>query len=329
MKTLVVLLMAGVALAAMPVAAQQPPAGTHRIGFAAVSQSPAPEVIRKHLEGAGYVEGRNFVLEVRSAEGRQERLPDVIAELLRLNVDVLVCTSTATVLAAKTATTTVPIVFASVFDPVASGIVPALARPGGNVTGSAIGAGGSGAARKWIELLREVSPGIRHVALLWNSANPASAESMREVQAAARALNVKLDAFDTGTVANLDHAFAAIRAKGARGIVVTNDPFFTGQRARLIDFATDRRLPAVYFFDQFVDAGGLMSYGGSQAESFQRAAVLVDKILRGARPADLPIEQSTRIELVINQQAAHDIGLVIPNTLLLRADRVIPAKTTR
>ncbi|MGH7324595.1 MAG: ABC transporter substrate-binding protein [Candidatus Rokuibacteriota bacterium] len=325
MKSIVVSLTGAVLLLAGSVAAQpQPAAGVYRIGFVAtVSPNRATEAFRQGLREAGYVEGKNVIIEARFAEGRQERLPELVAEVLRLKVDVLVCGSTLTVLAAKKATTTIPIVFASVFDPVASGIVASLARPGGNITGATVGVGGLGFAGKWVELLKEAVPGVSHVAVLWNSANPASAQSVRDIQAAAPALNVKLDVLDTGNATDLDRAFTTIDARGAQGIIVTNDPFFTANRAKLVGFAVSKRLPAVYFFKVFVDAGGLMSYEGSQEESFQRAATLVDKILKGAKPADLPIEQSTRFELVINLRAARALGLTIPRSLLLRADQVI------
>lgn len=324
-RVLGVRLTAAVLLLAGSVAAQpQPAARVYRIGFVAtVSPNPATEAFRQGLREAGYVEAKNVIIEARFAAGRQERLPELVAEVLRLKVDVLVCGSTLTVLAAKKATTAVPIVFASVFDPVASGIVASLARPGGNITGATIGVGGSGSAGKWVELLKEAVPGISHVAVLWNSANPASAQSVLDIQAAARALKLKLDVLDTGNATDLDRAFATIGASGAQGIIVTNDPFFSANRAKLVQFAASQRLPAVYFFKSFADAGGLMSYGGSQEESFRRAATLVDKILKGAKPADLPIEQSTRFELAINLRAASALGLTIPQSLLLRADQVI------
>ncbi len=243
--------------------------------------------------------------------------------MLRLKVDVLVCGSTLTALAAKKATTTVPIVFASVFDPVASGIVASLGRPGGNITGAAIGVG-EGFAGKWVELLKEAVPSVSHVAALTNPANPASLGSVREMEAAARTLKVRLDVLDAGNAANLDRALAAIGASAAQGIIVTNDPFFTANRAKLIQFAATKRLPAVYFFKVFADAGSLMAYGANLEDSFRRAAAYVDKILKGAKPADLPIDQPTRFELVINMKTARALGLMIPQSLLVRADEVIP-----
>lgn len=324
-KSMVVRLAAVVLLLAGSVAAEaQPAAREYRIGFVSSSvYIPAHDAFRQGLRELGYVEGKNAVIEMRFAEGRQERLPELIAEVLRLKVDVLVVGSTLGVLAARKATTTVPIVFAGVFDPVASGIVSSLARPGGNITGATVGVGGSASAGKWLELLKEAAPGVSHVAVFWNSANPASAQSVREIQAAARTLNVKIDVLDAGNATDLDRGLAAIGASSAQGIIVTNDPFFIPNRARLVQFAASKRLPAVYFFKVFADAGGLMSYGGSLEDSYRRATAHVDKILKGAKPADLPIEQSMRVELVINLRVARALGLTIPRSLLLRADQVI------
>jgi putative ABC transport system substrate-binding protein len=311
-------------LIASAAAQAQQAARVFRIGFVSASADmPANHAFRQGLKELGCVEGKNFIIETRFAEGRQERLPDLVAEVLRLKVDVLVVGSTPGVLAAKKATTTVPIVFASVFDPVASGIVASLARPGGNITGAAVGVGGFGFAGKWVELLKEAVPGVSHLAVLANPANPASAQSVREIQAAARTLNVKLDVLDAGNGSNLDRALAAIGTSGAQGIIVTNDPFFTANRIKLVQSAASKRLPAIYFYRVFADTGGLMVYGPSPDESYRRAAAHVDKILRGAKPADLPVEQSTKFELVINLRAARALGLTIPRSLLLRADQII------
>jgi putative ABC transport system substrate-binding protein len=293
---------AAVLLLAGSVAAQaQQAARVYRIGYVSpTSPSPPFDAFRQALRELGYVEGRNVIIEARYAEGKRERLPELVAELIRLKVDVVVTGSTVSALAAKRATTTVPIVFATVFDPVATGIVASLARPGGNITGMAMGVGGSGFGGKWVELLKDAVPSISHVAVLWNSANPANAPIVREVQAAARTLNVKLDLLDAGNPTNLDRAFAAISASGVQGIIVTNDPFFNTNRAQLAQFAASKRLPAVHFSKLFVDAGGLMAYGASFEDNWRRAASYVDKILKGAKPADLPIEQPTKFELVIN-----------------------------
>lgn len=295
-----------------------------RIGYITLASpvSQANDPFRLGLREAGYIEGKHVVIEARSADGRQERLPDLVAEVIRKKVDVLVVVSTRTAIVAKQATTTIPIIFASVFDPVAAGIVANLARPGGNITGVAVGVGG-GFGGKWVELLKEAVPGISHAAVLWNSGNPSSAQSANEIQVAARTLNIKLDMLDAGNPVSLDKAFAAIGASRAQGIIVAPDPYFGANRARLVQFAASKRLPAVYFFKSFVEDGGLMAYGASNADSIRTAAKYVDKILRGARPADLPVEQPTRFELVINLKTARALGLTIPQLLLVRADQLI------
>ena len=314
----------GVLLAA-PLARAQPAPRVYRIGFVVSGSSTALQIdaFRQGLKDLGYVEGKNVVVEARFAEGRFERLPELVAEVLRLKVDVLVVGSTPAALAAKRATTTTPIVFASLFDPVGAGIVASLAHPGGNITGASIGVGGAGLAGKWLELLKEAVPAVSYVAVLSNSANPASTTSVREIEAAAQILNVRLDVLDAGNAPTLDRALATIGMSGAQGIIVTNDPFFTVNRAQLIQFAASKRLPAVYFFRLFADDGGLMVYGASLEDSFRKAATYVDKILKGAKPADLPVEQPTRFELVINLKTAKALGLVVPQSLLLRADEVI------
>ena len=295
----------------------------YRIGYVSLA-SPDNLIgeLRLGLRDAGYIEGKHFVVEARFAEGRPERLPDLVKDVLRQKVDVLVAVSTRTAIVARQATTTIPIVFASVFDPVAAGIVVCLARPGGNITGVAVGVGG-GFGGKWVELLKEAVPGMSRAAVLWNSTNPSSARSVEEIQVAARTLNVKLDIFDADNAVNLNKAFAAIGAGRAHGIIVAPDPFFGVNRIRLVDFAARKRLPAIYFFKSYVEEGGLMAYGASNAESVRMASKYVDKILKGAKPADLPIEQPTRFQLVINLKTARALGLTIPQTLLLRADEVI------
>ena len=313
-------------LLAAPLAAEAQSAGrVYRIGIISPT-SLFPEhpshAFRQALRELGYVEGQNVIIEQRFAEGQAERFPELLAEAIRLKVDVLVVGSTPGVLAAKRATATVPIVFAGVPDPVAQGVVASLARPGRNITGISM-AIGEGFAAKWVELLKEAAPSVSHLAVLWNSTNPAAATFVKEVQAAARVLNVKLDLVAVGNVTQLDSAFAAITASPARDVIVTADPFFYTNRIRLVQFAASRRLPAAYFVRDFVDAGGLMAYGPSLAESYRRAATDVDKILKGAKPGDLPVEQPTKLELVINLKTAKALGLTIPPSLLLRADQVI------
>jgi putative tryptophan/tyrosine transport system substrate-binding protein len=323
-KIRVGVIVVGLLLAASPAAQAQELARVYRVGLVGSSAGTSSlDIFKQALRELGYVEGRNIIVEARFAEGRSERLPKLIAETLAGRVDVLVVGSTPAALAAKRATTTVPIVFASLFDPVGAGVVTSLARPGGNITGASIGVGGSGLGSKWVELLKEAVPRLAHVAALANPANPAGAASVREIEAAARALNLKLGVHDAANAGNLDRALASIGPSGAQALIVTNDPFFTANRDKLVEFAARRRLPAVYFFRLFADAGGLMVYGASLEESYRSAATYVDRILKGAKPGELPVEQPTRFELVINMRTARALGLTIPPSLLLRADHVI------
>jgi putative ABC transport system substrate-binding protein len=302
----------------------QPAPKVYRIGFVSpASAGPTLDAFRQALRELGYVEGRNVVIEARFAEGRSERIPELVAEVLRSNVDVLLVGSTVGALAAKKATATVPIVFAGLIDPVVTGIVPSLARPGGNITGATFGIGAAGVAAKWVELVKDAFPDVSHVAALWNPANPAGAPWVREMRAAARSFSMRLDLHEAGNPAQLAAAFAAIGASGARAMIVTNDPFFFANRLQLIEFAAKKRVPAVYFTRDFADAGGLMSYGSSVPDSYRRAAMHVDRILKGAKAGDLPIDQPMRFDLVVNLKTARALGVVIPRALLTRADEII------
>ena len=319
---MVVRLATAVLLLAVSVAGHAQQAGkTYRIGFVSfLSPGTTFAAFREGLKELGYVEGKNVVIESRFAEGRHERLPDLVDELLRLKVDVLLAASPPAALAAKKATTTVPVVFAGVADPVGRGIVPSLARPGGNITGVVAGMGTSG---KLVELLKEAVPGMSRVALLSDPAEPLSAQVVRQIQDAARALKLKVDVLDVGNTVDLDRAFATIGASGVQGMIVTSAPFLFASRVRIADFAASRRLPTVQPSRPFAEAGGLMTYGGSLEASYRRAAAHVDRILKGAKPADLPVEQPMRLEMVINLRTAKAIGLKIPPSLLLRADHII------
>ena len=303
----------------------QPAGKLHRIGVVSpLSGSPEPPTVRALRQGLvelGYVEGKNLVLETRYAEGRAEQLPALFTELIGQKVDVLVTGSNAGALAAKKATATIPIVFAGVMD--AAPFVASLARPGGNMTGATFGVSGAGIAGKWLELLKEAAPGVSRVAVLTNAANPQSVNLVREIHAAAQMLKVGIDQFDAGNDATLDKALAAIGASRAQGLVVPIDPLFAAHRAKIVRFAAEKRLPAMYFFNLFPEAGGLMSYGGNLEESWRKAASYVDRILKGAKPADLPVDQATKFELVVNLKAAKALGLTLPPSLLLRTDRVI------
>lgn len=316
--------LAALALIAASCAAQaQSAAKVYRIGFVTTgTPGTSIDFFREGMRAAGYEEGRNITIESRFASGRQERLPELVAEVIASKPDVLVVSSTRTALAAKRATSTIPVVFASVFDPVAAGLVASLARPGGNLTGTAMAVGGDFGG-KWVELLKEAVPKLSHAAVLWNSANQSSAQSAQAIQAAARTLNIKLSMFDVGNTATLDAALKTIGASRVEGLIIAPDPYFNADRAKLVRFAATRRLPAVYFFRSFADAGGLMAYGANNAESIRAAAKYVDRILKGAKPAELPVDQPTRFDLVINLKTAKALGLKLPQTLLLRADDVI------
>jgi putative ABC transport system substrate-binding protein len=318
-----VALLGGV-VAAWPFAARAQHGGKiPRVGFMGNSTAaleanlvgPFREGLREH----GYEEGRN--VEIVLAEGRYERFPALIAELIAANVDVIVTAGTPATLAVKRATSTVPVVMAAVGDPVGTGIVPNLARPGGNITGlSAIAPDLEG---KRLELLREVVPHLAHVAFFFNPANEFHTLSMRQALAAAQALNIKLQPREVRKSEDLDAAFAAIVREKPDGLLILADRIFLHNRQRMMDFATEHRLPSVNAYRELVEAGGLMSYGPSYEEMHRRAADYVDRILKGARPGDLPVEQPTRFTLIVNLKAAKSLGLEVPPTLLARADEVI------
>ena len=313
---------AGGLLAAPRLADGQRAERLHVVGFVSpVAPGPRDAAFLQGLRELGYVEGRNIRVELRFAEGRPERLPELVGELVRLKVDVLVVGATIGAREARKATTTIPIVFAGASDPVAGGIVASLARPGGNVTGFSL-AIGDGFAAKWLELLKEVAS-ISHFAALWSSSNAAAANYVKELEATARMSNVRLDAHQAANPVELDDALATIGRSAARGLIVMPSPFAVSQQDRLIRFAADRRLPAIYFAEEFADAGGLMSYGPSYRDAYRRAASYVDKILKGAKPGDLPVQQPTTFKLVINLRTAKALSMTIPQSLLLRADEVI------
>jgi len=296
-----------------------------RIGFlAGASASFNSAQIKVFLQGLrelGYVEGKNMVIEYRYADGKLDRLPDLAADLVRLKVDVIVTNSAPGVLAAKKVTKTIPIIFLSAADPIGSGLVDSLARPGGNVTGSTTL--GPELAGKRLELLKEAFPKVSRVAVLWNPANPAHTQERRETEVAAQGLGVQLQSVEVRSVNDFDNAFSAITNEHAQVLLTTPDPLNNSQDKRIIEFATKNRLPAMYANPEFVDRGGLMSYGPSYADMYRRTATYVDKILKGAKPADLPVEQPTKFEFIINLIAAKQIGLTIPPTVLARADKVI------
>jgi len=308
------------------VASAQQPGRIARIGYLAsnlANQGPL-DAFRQGLRDLGYVEGRNVVIEYRDAQGKLEPLAALAAELVALKVDVIVASSTAAALAAKQATTVVPIVFGSVPDPVATGLVASLARPGGNVTGlSNLNADLVG---KCLEYLTQAVPGIGRVAVLWQPGafgERTEKEMMIAAERAARTLGIQLQFVEARGAADIDNAFSEITGARSDALTVLVSGMLLGERRRLVDIAAKNRLPVFYTFRELVDAGGLMSYGPSLADLFRRAASYVDKILKGTKPADLPVEQPIKLELVINLQTAQVLGLTVSPLLLARADELI------
>jgi putative ABC transport system substrate-binding protein len=277
---------------------------------------------RRGLSDLGWVEGRNIVVEWRFAGGRAERLPELAADLVRLRVELIVVPSTPTALAARQATATIPIVTVAVGDPIAIGLVPSLARPGGNITGLT-GTVGPAIAGKLVELLKEALPKITRVAVLSNPATTGNALWLQHAQSAARALAVDLQTLEARGPDDFNDAFAAMVVRRAEALVLAGDILFLSDRTRLAELAVQRRLPTMCSMREYAQAGGLMSYGPSSPDLFRRAATYVDKILAGARPADLPIEQPTKFELIVNLETAARLGVSMPSSLLLRADEVI------
>ena len=315
--------------AAWPLAARaQPQAGkVPRIGFLGLtSPSDRPSLLdafRQGLRELGWVEGQNIVIDYRYAEDRVDRLPDLAAELVRLKVHLIIASAgTQVATAAKNATETIPIVMIAVRDPVGTGLIASLARPGGNVTGVS-GSAGLEWVAKQLELLKETVPKIRRVAILSNPTNAYHQLAIREVNVAARSLGVQLQLLEARGPNEFDGAFAAMAKERVGALLVLSDAIFSSHRTRLADLAARSRLPAAYGVRESVEAGGLMSYGVSFVAQFRRAALFVDKILKGAKPADLPVEQPTEFELVINMKTAKALGLTIPQSVLLRADHVI------
>ena len=279
------------------------------------------EAFRQGLRDLGYVEGKNVALEYRWSEGKQDRLPELAAELVRRKVDLIVTQSVGG-LAAKQVTTTIPIVMATALDPIVSGLVASLARPGGNVTGLSLGTG-EGFAGKWLQLLKEAVPKLSRAAVLWNRANPGVAFQVNDIEAAARTLRVRLQLLEFRGADQVEGALTPLTTTRPDGLIVPFDAAAFQQRARIIAFAAKSRLPTIYPHRETVEVGGLMAYAPSQIDSWRRAATYVDKILKGAKPADLPMEQPTKFELVINLKTAKALGLTIPPSLLLQADAVI------
>jgi len=300
---------------------QQPAEKVYRIGFLRQGQPPKAwvEALQQGLRERGYVEGRNVFWEFRLTDGSLDQLPQFAEELVRLKVDVILASASSAAMAAKGATTSVPIVFAGVYAPVEIGLVQSLGHPGGNITGVTVNA--SDIAGKRLQLLKELVPTLKRVAMLSQPAHPTNAVQLQEVEAAARTLGVQLEAVPMRGADDFDSALKALR--GIDGLLHADTPLFTTHRARLVAAAARSRLPAIHPLKGYVDAGGLMSYGADYPDVYRRAAIYVDRILKGAKAADLPVEQPTKFELVINNRTAKAIGLTIPPLLLLRADQIV------
>ena len=320
-------------LAAAPLAleagAQESKAGkVWRIGYLGAGSPPSPSAPPSPLRSAflqglrerGYVDGQHIKIESRWSEGRSHRLPDLAAELVNLKVSVIYASSLSAALAAKQATSTIPIVFVTLGDPVADGLVSSLARPGGNATGVA---GGGLVGGKRLQLLKEVAPGITRVAVLWNPRNPSHARALEVLTEAARSLRMQLSPHEVSEPAGFSNAFTAMTKEHVGALFVVSDPTFSQHHRLIVDFATKSRLPASYGERRYVDAGGLMSYQANLADLHRQVAGYVDKILKGAKPGNLPIELPTKFELVINLKTARALDLTVPPSLLVQADQVI------
>ncbi len=315
------------ALLTFPLAIEaQQPGKVPRIGYLVQNSAETSQrtlaAFREGLRERGWVEGQNIVIEVRFAEGKVDQLPALVSELIRLKVDIIVTTSSATTWAAKDATRSIPIVMAASANAPGERLVTSLAHPAGNITGMTFLAGPE-IAGKQLQLLKEVVPAASRVAVLTNPTNRSHAAFTRELKVAARSLATPLQVLEASSPDQFDSAFAAMTKEHATALLVLTDSMFVGQRRRVVDLAARSRLPALYSQKEFVDDGGLISYGPNLVDMFRRAATHVDKILRGAKPGELPIEQPTKFELAINLKTAKALGITIPETLLAIADEVI------
>jgi putative tryptophan/tyrosine transport system substrate-binding protein len=303
----------------------QPPRKVPRIGVllpgTAASFALRTKALLEGLRDLGYVDGQTIAIEWRWGQDSVEGLPELAADLVGRNVDVIVTGGTPAAKALKTATGTIPIVMAIIGDPVAAGLVASLARPGGNATGFSIVA--PDLSGKRLELLKEIVPELSPVAVMLNTRNPQSQFELNEMQAAARAMGLQLHPVQVSPEDTLEQAFAAMSTASVRALVILTDPIFFSQRKTIVDLAARSRLPAMYFFQEFAEGGGLVSYGPSDTDLYRRSATYVDRILNGAKPGELPIEQPTKFDLVINLKAANALGLNISPLLLARADKVI------
>ena len=328
-RRVVIALGAG-ALAPLASFAQQQPANVARIGYLIIGSLHSPETrvileaLRQGLRERGYVEGKNIIIEYRAADGKMERVPGLATELVGLNVDLIVAGSTLLARAVQQATTTIPIVAPALGDPVGDGFVASLARPGGNITGATFL--GPGLVPKHLALLKEAVPRAARVAALWHPGafgERTTREMFTETEAAARTLGVQLQRVGVRSPDELDRAFSTMTSEGADALVTLPSPLLYSERTRLVGLAAKHRLPSMFNAREFVELGGLISYGASIPELNRRAATYIDKILKGAKPGDLPIEQPTRFELVINLKTAKALGIKIPNSILVQATKVI------
>jgi putative tryptophan/tyrosine transport system substrate-binding protein len=313
------------AAAAWPLAAraQQPSGRIRHLGvlLPGLPESPIGKATRDRLRELGYTERRDIVFETRWAEGKLERLTELAAELAGLKLDAIITFSTPAAIAARKATTTIPIIFVFVGDPVGAGVVPSLARPGGNATGISLLA--TELAAKRLEILLEIAPNTSRVAMLWNDTNTGMVLRAREAQDASAKLGVTIQSIGVHDLIDFDPAFATIESGRVDAMLTLVDPFTSQHRKRIVDFAAQRRLPAIYESREFVESGGLISYGPNLVLIEQRAAEYVDKIFKGAKPADLPVEQPTKFEMLINMKTAKALSLSIPQSIMLRADEMI------
>jgi putative ABC transport system substrate-binding protein len=318
------ILIAVVPLAVGVIAEAQQAGKISRVGFLASNSFSGEDnlrVLRQGLRELGYVEEKNITIEYRSAEGKFDRLPARAAELIRLKVDVIVTQGTPATMAAKNATSTIPIIMSGGTDPVAIGLVPNLARPGENVTGVTIM--NEELAAKRLELLKETSPKVSRLGVLWNSTNPGAAAVFKQTQSAAQELSLPLQSLEVQTVNDLQGAFDAATKSGVNGLALLATVPITDHLKLVADLAVKNLLPSIYDRRVFVEAGGLMSYGPNVTNMARRTATYVDKVLKGANPGELPVERPTKFELIINLKAAKQIGLTIPQSVLYRADKVI------
>jgi putative ABC transport system substrate-binding protein len=310
------------ALAARPLGAYaQEPGKVWRMGFIGQGYEKFYDALFEGLRDFGYTEGRNLVVERRYAEGHAERFPEFAAEMVRSKVDIIVVSTTPAALAVKNATTTIPVVFPNAISPVESGVVASLAHPGGNVTGGA--AQTAILSTKRLDILKGVVPGLSRGAVLWNAANPALAYPWRQTQSAAHELGVTLQSLEVRNPDDIQSAFAIMAQEHFDALIVLQDALTLQHRREIIDFAIQSRLPGMFVAKEWVAAGGLMSYGESLSDMYRRGAYFVDKILKGAKPADLPVEQVTKFELVLNLKTAKAMGLTFPEAFLATADDVI------